>query len=492
MAGKVVDGYIVGGTATLDINDDRTFSGKAGINGGLPIIAITDASGNYNFDASFGQHLVKVTGGVDIATNTPFVGQLLASPGSGVATPLTTLVINQVLNSLPAPVAGVSSPFSSTAFSSAETALKTNLGIPAGVSLMTTDPVAAATAIGSSNAQLLQLGTSIQVLMNKVTAAVVSAAGSASPNYDAIQAQAAKALAQTLSSPVDLTKSDSASTLISSVVTQTVNYTNSAGLTTGLAPASVVAVASVSIASQVSSVATASATTLISTSAANPVLVAFKDTSMQVTVNAMSGLLTEAAASASVNSADSLKTLAAKVSASLTGANTTQAASLINAQVTATNTQIGKQTVTSVDASAIAISQSKANAVVSQQLAAASAAASGKTLAVVDLTGRGTQPAPASVDGAANSGVNTFTVTAGAKSTFVEIAGCTSGDTISITGVGSSVLVASNSGANMVLTSINASGVVTRLTLVGVTSATSVIGTLSDFNALGLCVTSYQ
>lgn len=492
MAGKVVDGYIVGGTATLDINDDLTFSGKAGINGGLPITAITDASGNYKFDASYGQHLVKVTGGVDIATNTPFLGQLLGAPGSTVVTPLTTLVLNQVINSMPAAVAGVSSPINASAVNAAETTLKTNLGITSSVSLMSTDPVAAATVAGSPNAQLLQLGTAVQTLMNKVTAAVVSASGSASPNYSAVQAQAAKALAQSLSSPVNLTNLTSASTLISSVLSQTVTNTNTAGLTTGLAPASVAAVAMDSISKQVSRVATASAAVLISTSPTNPVLVAFKDTSMQVTVNAMSGLLTQAAAAATVNTADSLKALAASVTTAIISDDATQAASLINAQASAINALTGVQTVAAADPVVISLSQSKASAAVAKQIASGSSAAAGKTVTVVDLTGSGKQQAPATVDGAANGGVNSFTIAAGSKSTYVSITGCMATDTIDITGVGSNSFRVNHIGEDIVLTTSNDAGFVTQITLVGVTSPANSVGSLSAFNALGVCITNYQ
>lgn len=492
MAGKVVDGYIVGGTATLDINDDRTFSGKAGINGGLPITAITDASGNYKFDASYGQHLVKVTGGVDIATNTPFLGQLLGAPGSTVVTPLTTLVLNQVINSMPAAVAGVSSPISASAVNAAETTLKTNLGIASSVSLMSTDPVAAATAAGSPNAQLLQLGTAVQTLMNKVTTAVVSASGSVSPNYSAVQAQAAKALAQSLSSPVNLTNLTSASTLISSVLSQTVTNTNTAGLTTGLAPASVAAVASDSISKQVSRVATASAAVLISTSPTNPALVAFKDTSMQVTVNAMSGLLTQAAAAAPVNTADSLKALAASVTTTIISDDATQAASLINLQASAVNTATGTQTVSAADPVVISLSQSKASAAVAKQMTSGSSAAAGKTVTVVDLTGSGKQQAPATVDGAANGGVNSFTITTGSKSTYVSITGCMASDTIDITGVGSNSFRVNHTGEDILLTTSNDAGFVTQITLVGVTSPANSVGSLSAFNALGVCITNYQ
>lgn len=492
MTGKVVDGYIVGGTVTLDINDDRTFSGKAGVNGGLPVTTTTDASGNYAFDPRYGQHLVRVAGGVDIATNTPFLGQLLGAPGSTVVTPITTIVVNQVINSMPAPVAGVSSPISASAVSAAETTLKTNLGIPSSVALMSTDPVASAMASSSPNAQLLQLGTSIQVLMNKVTTAIVSASGRSNPNYSSVQAQAAKALAQTLSSPASLTNSASANTLVSSVLSQAVTNTNAVGLTSGLAPASVAAVASDSISKQVAKVAVASANLLVSTSPTNPSLVAFKDTVMQVTMNAMSGLLTQAAAGASVNTVESLKSLSASVTTAIVSDSATQAASLINGQVTAINTQTGTQTVSAADSSAITQSQIKANATVVSLITAGASAVTGKTVTVVDLTGRGTQPSPDTVDGAANGGANTFTLTAGAKSTFVAITGCTSSDTINITGVGSNSFRVNHTGEDVVLTTSNNAGLVTQITIIGVTSPASSVGSLSAFNALGVCVTNYQ
>ena len=490
MAGKVVDGYIVGGTATLDINDDWTFTGKTGINGGLPVTTTTDSSGNYSFPASYGQHLVKITGGVDIATNTPFLGQLLAAPGSSVATPLTTLVINQVMSTLTTPAAGVSSPISTTLLSAAETTLKTNLDISSTASLMTTDPVAVAT---SSDAKLLQLGTAVQIMMNKVTNAVASASGSTSNSgtlFDSIYAQAAKALPNLIAtSSYNLTDSTSASSLVNSLVTQTVTKTNTAGLTSGLAPASVAAVASESIASQVNSVSTATATTLTTANSSNPSLVAFKDTSMQVAVNAMSGLLTQAAATA--NDASTLKALSSNVRTALGSSLSSQAANLINARVATTNSQIGAATVASVNSSTIGNTLSSANSSVLQQVSAGSALALGKTVVTVALTERGTQLAPAVIDGSANSGANNFTITAGTHPSFVKITGCSSSDTITLTGVGSNALTASNDGADMVLTT-NISGIVTQITFAGVTPANSILGTLSAFNALGVCVTSYQ
>lgn len=475
MAGKAVDGYVVGGTATLDINDDWTFTGKAGINGGLPITSVTDSSGNYSFPASYGQHLVKITGGTDIATNTPFLGQLLASPGSTVATPLTTLVINQAMSTLPTPVAGVSSPISTTSLSAAEATLKTNLGISQSASLMTTDPVAVAT----SDPKLLQLGTAVQIMMNKVTEAVAAASGSTSTSgtlFDSIYSQAAKALPNLIAtSSFDLTGLTSASSLVNSLVTQTVTKTNAAGLTSGLAPASVAAVASESVASQVRSVSTATATALTTANSSNPMLNAVNDTSMKVAVNAMSGLLTQAASAG--NDAFTLKTLSSNVRNALGSSSSSQAAIYINAQVDAANILLGAGTLKQVNPGTI------------------SALASGKTVVTVPLTGLGTQLVPAVVDGSANSGVNNFTITAGTLPSFVKITGCTSTDPITITGVGSNALIASNDGPDMVLT-ININGVVTRITLVGVVTSTNtptgIVGTLSAFNALGVCVTSYQ
>jgi Ca2+-binding RTX toxin-like protein len=79
----VVDGYIADATVFADANGN-------GVRDTGETFATTDAFGAFNLDSK-GAPLVMI-GGLDIATNLPFQGKLVADAGSTVITPLTTLL----------------------------------------------------------------------------------------------------------------------------------------------------------------------------------------------------------------------------------------------------------------------------------------------------------------------------------------------------------------------------------------------------------------
>ena len=519
-SGRGVDGYILGGTATLDVNDDHLF-------GGSDPTTLTDASGTYSFSGQ-GEHLVSVTGGVDISSNTPFLGQLLAAPGSSVASPLTTIVMLNVLSNLPSPVAGVSSPISAAAVSQAESTLKLSLGIPSTVALMTTDPVAAVTSPTASPTatQLIQISAATCEMMDRVAIAVAAATGISSPTpveLLAIYKQAAMALGSlttTATTPIDLTTA-AGSALVNSVIAKTVVLAagsaevkaalpaaNAAALA-NLAPASVAAVATQTIAAEVAAVASAPASTLAASgttnpavAASNPALSAFQDTSLQLALSSMAGLLGQNVAA--VNSPSALQSLANTVITSLAGntaAGAASAAAAINAQLTLTLAAVpsASSALASVDPTTLRTTQTTANAAVFGQIssavkmaaAAISPTTSSSGAVPVYLSGLGgSQASPTTFDAAQAGGAFNFYASIG-NASIARVTNCTANDRITITGGGSNHLVVGNNGADVVMTA-NANGTVTQITLVGVASAAAIIGSLSDFNALGVCVTTYN
>ena len=80
ISGRAIDGYLVGAdVALLNNPDSRTVT--------------SDVNGRQGvFDSLYGTGTILVSGGVDISTGKPFIGQLMAPADSKVVTPLTTLV----------------------------------------------------------------------------------------------------------------------------------------------------------------------------------------------------------------------------------------------------------------------------------------------------------------------------------------------------------------------------------------------------------------
>ncbi|MCX7414195.1 MAG: VCBS domain-containing protein, partial [Planctomycetia bacterium] len=136
LVGAVADGYLAGATLFADSNGNkfRDWTDAGGMNGTWDAgegeaWTTTDASGNFSFDFGAPTAMLVTIGGTDISTGLPFVGVLSAPAGSTIVNPLTTLV------------AATSEEGSLTAAEAAE-AVRTALGLPAGVNLTTYDPLA--------------------------------------------------------------------------------------------------------------------------------------------------------------------------------------------------------------------------------------------------------------------------------------------------------------------------------------------------------------
>lgn len=150
----VVDGYISGATVFGDAN------GNAVLDAG-EVQTLTAADGSFN-NALFADDVPLVSiGGIDISTGEEFTGTLKAPAGSGVITPLTTLVQALVENSAD----------SETPLTAAEAAsqVANSLGLTEGnADILNSDPVALAEAGDISQ---LQAAAKIAAVINLVSAA---------------------------------------------------------------------------------------------------------------------------------------------------------------------------------------------------------------------------------------------------------------------------------------------------------------------------------
>lgn len=408
-AGKVVDGYVIGATVCLDLNDDRIFQDTE------PCV-VTGADGSFAFPGQ-GQHMVRAVGGVDSSTNTPFIGELRAPPGATVITPLTTLAVADVESRLPTPLANTVSALTAASISATETAVKNNLGIAASIALSTTDPVKAVkdNPGDAASAKLVQQNTAVQTLMQQTAKAVAAATGLSAPTTAQVLAmykEATRTVASLAAAPASSTSainlSSTTPTFINTVVSNTVTQAKTSvdvlaslpptQLTTlkALAPASVAAMATKTIADQVKTVSDAPAATLVaaagdSTAANNPALAAFKNTSLQVAISSAAPLLTTAVAA--VNSPAVLEILSDNVVSILnsgtggTGAAAAAAAaasSIINDQMVATSLAVPTANIALVNPTSVQASQTTANSTVSTAISSAAttvAAATTTTLA---------------------------------------------------------------------------------------------------------------
>lgn len=392
-SGKVIDGYVIGATVTLDLNDDRIFDD-------IEPKVVVGADGTFAFPG-LGLHMVQATGGVDSSTNTPFVGILKASPGATVITPLTTLVVADVESKMPAPVAGSLSPMATSAVTTSESALKSNLGIPDGIALSTTDPVKAVKDNPNDPAsiKLIQQNTAVQALMQQTAKAVAASTGLSAPTeaqLSAIYKEATHVVAALAAAPVSATSlinlSTGSSTFIGTVVSNTLTQAKAstevavtlpaaqAAALAALASASVAAVASKTIADQVKAVADAPAATLAAPASAaaaarSPMLAIFKNTDMQVAISLTAPLLTTSVASA--NTPAVLQSLSNSVLSALStggggvaaaAAAAGSAASIINQQIAATAAAIPAATIATVNASIIQSTQNEASSAVTQAI----------------------------------------------------------------------------------------------------------------------------
>ncbi|HEY1382292.1 MAG TPA: cadherin domain-containing protein, partial [Dongiaceae bacterium] len=250
----VVDGYIADATVFADANGN-------GVRDAGEAFTTTDAFGAFNLDSK-GAPVVMV-GGLDIATDLPFRGKLVADAGSAVITPLTTLL--RSLNALGTP--------------NASSALAAALGLPAGTNFGQLDPVAAA------STSIVPFARSSQV-MNTVTM-VASLIVGANPSLSFEQASAAAfaALAtQAADGVLDLGDTATLQSLINGTVAQLGVFAPPSGLVGDAA--TVMAASNDAIDSFVAGGGT-TAQLLVNISAAS--LVAQGDTSMVLNVAAATG-----------------------------------------------------------------------------------------------------------------------------------------------------------------------------------------------------------
>ena len=425
-SGKVIDGYVIGATVTLDLNDDRIFDD-------IEPKVVVGADGTFAFPG-MGLHMVQATGGVDSSTNTPFVGILKASPGATVITPLTTLVVADVESKMPAPVAGSLSPVAASAVTTSESALKSNLGIPDGIALSTTDPVKAVKDNPNDPAsiKLIQQNTAVQALMQQTAKAVAASTGLSAPTdaqLSAIYKEATHVVAALAAAPVSATSlinlSTGSATFINTVVSNTLTQTKAstevaatlpaaqAAALAALASASVAAVASKTIADQVKAVAEAPAATLAAPAAAaaaarSPMLAIFKNTDMQVAISSTAPLLTTSVAS--VNTPAVLQSLSNSVLSALStggggaaaaAAAASSAASIINQQIAATAAAIPAAVIASVNTGAIQATQNEASSAVTQAITQATQVVA--TATTTTLAGTTSTTAPTTTTAAATT-----------------------------------------------------------------------------------------
>jgi len=160
-SGVVADGYVRGATVYIDTNNDGT---------GDVLVGTTDASGNFFIPAGTATGTIIATGGVNIDTGVANTVALKAPAGSTTINPLTTLV-----------QAVVQASGATAAQAAATVATSLGLTLSSGVSLLSYDPIAAASstdATAASNAVAAQKAAA-QV------ATIVALAESASANAGA-------------------------------------------------------------------------------------------------------------------------------------------------------------------------------------------------------------------------------------------------------------------------------------------------------------------
>lgn len=140
VSGYVIDGYISGATVTRALDANSVTTNREGF-----------------FEGLQGSGILTATGGVDISTGLPFVGELRAPEGATIITPLTTMMVQlaQQFNLNDA---------------DAQTAIKTALGLDQRIDLVNTDPLAES----SPNADLLIAGVKVSSLLAMAATAGIS------------------------------------------------------------------------------------------------------------------------------------------------------------------------------------------------------------------------------------------------------------------------------------------------------------------------------
>ena len=167
-SGWAVDGYLSGAAVLCDSN------GNGAADAG-EVSVTTDAAGGFTFASGCSAALV-LRGGVNIDTGVLFTGLLKAPAGSGVVTPLTTLL--------------------SSGMTQAQ--VKAALGLPSGTDLQAVDP-ALKTAGVLVNAELYKKTLAVQQLLQKTTELFAGLGGASSDaTQQAVYGEVAAAFASAL------------------------------------------------------------------------------------------------------------------------------------------------------------------------------------------------------------------------------------------------------------------------------------------------------
>ena len=158
MSGVATNGHLSGATVTCDADKS---------------VVSTDVNGAFNFP--FGcKGTITVSGGTNMDTGEAFLGELKAPAGATAVNSLTTMMV----------VGGLT-----------ETEVKTSLGIPSTVNLLTTDP-AAESGTAYSNSELFAKAKTVQQLFQTTMDTVATTSSVTDTDAKkAIYATAATALA---------------------------------------------------------------------------------------------------------------------------------------------------------------------------------------------------------------------------------------------------------------------------------------------------------
>ncbi len=164
--GHVADGYLKGATVFADANGNhRLDAGEWS--------TTTDGAGGFTLPAS-AQGTLVATGGTDLLTNKAFKGMLTAPAGSTVVNPITTLV--QAL---------MDKGGATTTVEQAMALLAKVLNLPAGINLLTYDPLAVLASSSASTAE-----KAVALGYQKVAVALVNVVGIGAAALDAAEAKA--------------------------------------------------------------------------------------------------------------------------------------------------------------------------------------------------------------------------------------------------------------------------------------------------------------
>lgn len=300
-SGKVVDGYLAGSVVVCDTNNNGTHDANEAV-------ALTDNQGGFTFAAACSAPIFAI-GGTDTGTTLPFRGQLKASAGSTVVTPLTSLMTNANLTNA---------------------AIVASLGLTGGIDVTKTDP-AAGTASAPTNGALYNRTLAVQQILQQTADAVAALTNQRTTSQtQAIYAEVAKAAGAALAAAPSAQLIDASgavnAAVVSDIIQRTVAGVAAADQFNGASVAAVIAPAIAAEAQALVRATDADRATVARAMAA--------DTSVVDTVRQIPALLTKANASnvgaaGLTNAGNSLVAYVGATSASAkTEAATTMAAAL--------------------------------------------------------------------------------------------------------------------------------------------------------------------